>query len=69
MLRFSGSRVDVALFVVALVEHSKFAYRSITIIPQGLSEAYFVLSVTDTSSEDIAKKLAPIYSLRRMNTL
>jgi hypothetical protein len=65
---YIGNKVDVALFAVAILEDSRFGCQSITITPVGKSEACFAYTATDTLSADIAENLAPIYSLRVMNT-
>lgn len=63
---YYGNKVDAALFVAALLEHSEFSFRLITITILGKSEVFCVLSVTNILSADIAESLAPIYSLTRI---
>ena len=66
---FTGNREDVAQFVGDILIIFPSVYRSITITKLENSEACYVNIVTDTLSEDIARRLGLIYSVRHMNIL
>lgn len=62
MMSFIGSRKVVAQFADEVLKHSGKGFQSITITRLDTSGDFYVSIVTDTSSEEIVKMLARIYS-------
>ncbi len=66
-MEYFGNRKVVAQFVNDILRNSDIALPWITIMPREKSEDFFVSIVTDTSSEDIVRTLARIYSVALLN--
>lgn len=67
-MKYYGSKTVVAQFVSDLLKSSEIDWPSITITKLVKSEGYSVSIATDTSSEDIVKTLAQIYSVALLST-
>lgn len=67
-MTFTGNKMDVALFVTAILQRFGSGCQSITITKTGKLGAYSAHIVTDTLSEDIAERVARTCCVKLMST-
>lgn len=65
---FTGNKMDVALFVTAILQRFGSSCQSITITKAGRLGAYFAHIATDTLSVDTVERVAQTCCVTLMNT-